>query len=88
MEEFNNLALVEKDEYEILPNGLYENLNNVVPTGWKSSILEALMKPSKVGLIEINVSSVHEFVGCTLSELLISSGICTELIKSSQAYLY
>ena len=36
MEEFKNLALVEKDEYEILPNGWFENLNNVVPTGWKS----------------------------------------------------
>ena len=29
MEEFKNLALVEKDEYEILPNGWFENLNNV-----------------------------------------------------------
>ena len=88
MEEFKNLALVEKDEYEILPNGWFENLNNVVPTGWKSSTLEALKKPSKVGLIEINVSSVHNFVGCTLSVLLISIGICTELVKSSQASLY
>ena len=35
-EEFKNLALVEKDEYEILPNGWFENLNNVVPTEWKS----------------------------------------------------
>ena len=88
MEELKNLALVEKDEYEILPNGRFENLNNVVPTGWKSSILEALKKPSKVGLIEINVSSVHNFVGCTLPVSLISIGICTEIVKSSQAYLY
>ena len=72
VKEFKNLALVEKDEYETLPNGRFENLNNVVPTGWKSSILEALKKPSKVGLIEINGSSVHNFVGCTLPVLLIS----------------
>ena len=75
MKELKNLALIEKDEYEILPNGRLENLNNVVPTGRKSSTLEALKKPSKVGLIEINVSSVHNFVGCTLSVLLISIGI-------------
>ena len=47
-----------------------------------------MKKPSKVGLIEINVSSVHNFVGCTLSVLLISIGICTELVKSSKASLY
>ena len=47
-----------------------------------------MKKPSKVGLIEINVSSVHNFVGCTLSVLLISIRICTELVKSSQASLY
>ena len=88
MDKLKQIALVEKDEYEILPNGRFENLNNVVPTGWKSSILEALKKPSKVGLIEINVSSVHNFVGCTLSVLLISIGNCTEIVKSSQAYLY
>ena len=44
-----------------------------------------MKKPSKVGLIEINVSSVHNFVDCTLSVILISIGICTELVKSSQA---
>ena len=62
MEELKNIALVEKDEYEILPNGRFQNLNNVVPTGWKSSTLEALKKPSKLGLIEINFNSVHNCV--------------------------
>ena len=46
MEELKNLALVEKDAYEILLNGRFENLSIVVPTGWKSSTLEALKKPS------------------------------------------
>ena len=72
----------------MLPNGRFENLNNVVPKGWKSSTVEALKESSKVGLIEINVSSVHNFDGCTLSVLLISFGICTDIVMSSQAYLY
>ena len=70
----------------MLPNGRFENLNNVVPKGWKSSTVEALKESSKVGLIEINVSSVHNFDGCTQNLLTSIYRISLTAIKVCNSF--